>query len=436
MKTKLVLILLCFFHFIGQSQDRNDYSFTSPAAAPLMNTYPMMNGKPSPLKCSSVGGISYEQVAKPDANFQISRFEIHYGSSKADGQRLSLSINGTTVSATCFDWQLIPIAKFANSDVTACFTYFGKLLDDSLESIVLGNGGHILNYHPFFNNTLLGMRLMDMDLLYMYNFVSDLPKLNNAYILGNGESIPDINANRLGINNFRREIRNIEVSLNQNFRSYIITDFNRPVIISLNNDSLQLSGFPYYYCWRYKDENPAFDSAAVRSRIAQNYKGIMAAQLQKNPDFSVRSFYMESLISLAEIYQPYYNLYPGGTFVDLVNLPNDRTFRVDFLDRYDNSSLERLLMETSYDMEARSIDFLEEFSNRMSNVDLLQNTNPAVWNANVNIMRYAAFFRYVKLNFPLKWNHFLTELENIVPQPVVETYTVMYEPVTPTIPKQ
>jgi hypothetical protein len=427
MKTKLILILLCFFHLIGQSQPRGGFSFADVGAYALSNTSPMSNGRYSQLTCSSVGGISYDQVAKPEANFQISGLDIHYVGTNPDGQRLSLSINGKMVNTSFFDWQLIPTANYANSQVTSCFTYFGKLENQYIEKVVIENGGHIMNYHPSFENTLLGFRLMDMDLLYMYDFVSDLPKLNNAYILGNGENIPDVNANIEGLNNFYREIANIEGALNQHIRSYIISDFKRPVTISIKNDSLQLSEFPYYFCWQYKWENPTFDSEAVRDGIVKSYEDKKAAELKKNPAFNVKSFVIDSLISKAVAYKLYFDLYSGGTFIDLVNLPDDRTIRVNFLMQYSLSSLDNMLKTIAYDMEAWSIDYLEEFSNRMSNVDLLKKTNPAVWNANVNTMRYAAFFRYVKLNFPNQWNLFVQELDNIVPQPVAETYTVMYD---------
>ncbi len=41
----------------------------------------------------------------------------------------------------------------------------------------------------------------------------------------------------------------------------------------------------------------------------------------------------------------------------------------------------------------------------------IYNYNPAVMNATIQTMRYAAFFRYVKKNYPLQWNTFLKQVQ-------------------------
>lgn len=417
MKTKILILLSILLSFLSQAQQRGNYSFASPAAMPLMNTLPMREVVHSQKVVGSVGGISYDQVAKPESTLQITSLTIEYAQNNFNGERLMLNINGKKVYTSLFDWQLIPIAKFADSESYSCFTYFGDLANQKFDQLVLDNGGHILNYHPSFSNTLLGLRLMDMDLLYMYNFTCDLPKLDNKYILGGGEIIPDINSNILGYNNFIFHINTIKKDLKQNFRSYILSDYNRSLTFSIQNDSLKLNEYPFYFCWRLKSDNPAFNPTAVRNSIILTYE-------KKRTD---EMFIIDSLIAKADLYKKYYDLYSGGTFIDLVNLSNDRQIRVDFLKRYYLSDLYNLLINISYDLEANSPEYLEEFSIRMSNTEILKKTNPAVWDANVKVMRYAAFFRYLKLNYPVQWLAFLHELEGIVPKPEVITPTVIFD---------
>jgi hypothetical protein len=79
-------------------------------------------------------------------------------------------------------------------------------------------------------------------------------------------------------------------------------------------------------------------------------------------------------------------------------------------------------------MEAHKIIFLTEYSNRMSqNPDMLNATNPAVWNATVLTMRTAAFFRYVKSAFPGEWQNLVSQVREKSPQPAVRTPTVLYK---------
>ncbi len=118
-----------------------------------------------------------------------------YEPDRADGQRLSVSLDGRNLVAAFHDWCLVPLVHYADSDDRACFTFFGHLLDADMEEQVRERGGKIVNYHRAFQNTLLGLRLMQIDLLLMYPDCAELPQQDGRYILGAGESPPDVAAN-------------------------------------------------------------------------------------------------------------------------------------------------------------------------------------------------------------------------------------------------
>lgn len=434
---KIVLLLLIFSQICPvTSQNRGNFSFGIPKAPSLMITPGMSGfanagsgsgGGYSGAFVSGVGGISFDKTVVLKNGFQINSLEIQYNSSVLDGNRLELSINGNAVAYKLYDWQLLPIAKYANSKYTACFTYFGNLEDKNLETIVLDNGGNILNYHPDLANTLLGWRLADMDMLILYDFTTDLPKIDGSYVLGAGETEPDIDANNSGAYNFYNYLVSIENDLGYTFRSYVISDYSREIEVSVVNNSLNLSGDPYYYCWRLRQDAAGFNINKVGDSISSHYQTILNNELQKNPGFYERGLYIDSLISLSLKYPYSIPIYSSGTFVDLVAL-NTATEKENFLEQYTTNSLKEMLVDVSTYMFAYEAVLLVEFSDRMSSrPDLISAWNPAVWNATATTMRVAAFFRYVKQHYPTRWETFFQQIKNLNPEPEVITPTVIYD---------
>ena len=80
------------------------------------------------------------------------------------------------------DWQLIPIVRFADSPYFTCLTLSGSLNDKRITETILKNGGRIINYHQAFSNTLLGWRLLEMDILLIYPEAVNLPEYDDGGI--------------------------------------------------------------------------------------------------------------------------------------------------------------------------------------------------------------------------------------------------------------
>jgi hypothetical protein len=106
------------------------------------------------------------------------------------------SLNVSKITAHIYDWQLVPIARFADSDNGAAMTLFGKLEDEQFQQQILDEDGRVMNYHPAFDNTLVGLRLMQADILLFDENATDLPRNARGYVLGAGESSPNVGANQ------------------------------------------------------------------------------------------------------------------------------------------------------------------------------------------------------------------------------------------------
>jgi hypothetical protein len=303
---------------------------------------------------------------------------------------------------------------------------FGKLKNKPLERKVLQQGGRIMNYHPQLENTLLGYRLFQMDILILYNHTVDLPMDNGNYILGKGESAPNLYQNRQGMNRFIDLINRVKNNYGQSHRSYIITDFTREITFTLRGDSLSISETPYYFCWRYKYDRSEYNQRKVQNATIQALNQRRDRDSKNNPEQTRRQWLINVALEAAEEYQEKHGFYESGTVVDLVAIP-DRAQRRAFLEKYHTESIFQLLVNLQSNMDAYQVDHLEEYSKEISdNPDRIRAINPAVWNATVATMRYAAFFRYCKQNFPKQWEALLSEIENVVVEPMVETPTVMY----------
>jgi len=359
---------------------------------------------------ASVGRVAFDQVARPA--FPIESLKLSYNPTKDDGERLEAVINGRDYVNRIYDWQLVPIVRFADSDYYSCFSLFGKLLDREKEQEILRSKGRILNYHPAFEDTLLGLRLFQLDVLLVEQWATALPKNDGKFLLGAGERPPDLRADSEGANSVLRHLRTIQGELGMRYRSYVICDYNRPVTLKTDGKSVMLTGEPYYYCWRYRADEPGFDKTALETRVRD--------ELPED-----RESLIVRIVELSHQYEGRYTFYSAGTLVDLIRLPGDQR-RAQFLRRYATESLRRLASDLPVLLETNRPVHLEQFSERLSSrSDLLRSMNPAVWEAGVVTMRYAAFFRYCRINFPKEWRAFLQTVSKVPVEPRVTTPTVM-----------
>jgi hypothetical protein len=387
-------------------------------------------GRPMLGYVGRIGGVAFDGVAAPANDLNISSLELAYSAASTDGQRMSLSINRQSVDTDIYDWQLIPIAKFADSDNPSCVTLFGRLNNPDLEGLYAMIGGRFVNYHPSFNNTLLGLRLFQLDDLIIDKWAYELPTEKGQYLLGAGESAPG-KEKEVGWKKFS-EYRDRNEALFESAISYLICDRDQPVRFDTRDGKLDLTGEPFYSFWdidRDKYESlisgEALDiaksalavelrrSVPARTLVAQ--KSWLITQLQNGID-RYKTDVDDQMIVESLGYSALLNL-----------LQLDSTARDNSLRRQTVPTLKNRLAElrTLQDMPApRDVKELSQML--ANNTDMIRAINPAVWDAGVVVMRYAAFFRYVKDKHPEQWRSFLTQIERApAPQPPAKTPTVL-----------
>jgi hypothetical protein len=382
-----------------------------------------------------VGGVAFDSVAMPAGGVVVNTLTLNYSPGKRDGERLSVTINGQTVSASIYDWQLVPIAKFANSDSYSCFTLFGELNDPEEQNRVLKRGGRVLNYHQDFANTLMGLRLFQLDNLIINEYSYDLPKDGGEYVLGAGESAPNIQANKKGLQVFSRyEGQNEELFTRGT--SYVISDNKRQVTFNVQGNKLNIRGEPSYYFWAM---DPAARARLLTGEARTQVHNELLAQVKefrrRNPTGSGEAWLIQQVLKEANQYDLLvgdYRIFRTLGQEQLVELLSTKgaAQRRALLARQPLDSILRQLVSLRIIASYQSAVEITELSEKISNeTGMLRAINPAVWDAGVTVMRYAAFFRYCKQKNPQQWNLFIRQIKRAPAlQPPVVTPTVMEAP--------
>jgi hypothetical protein len=263
-----------------------------------------------------------------------------------------------------------------------------------------------------------------MDTLSMFDDSIELPAEDGKYLLGAGESAPNLVNNLNGLENFINYLD----SLQKDFRSWVITDQYRDMVFRWSAGRLQFSDTPYYFFWRFKGDGPGFNSLQERNRIVQELEAEYAKAVGANPGLTWQGWVVGRLLTALREYEAGFPKLFSGTIDEILALPSDEARRAE-LYRYDPGSLyDNLLIPLLEAMNEFSVEYLKELSYGVSNrPDLLRAINPAVWDATVSFMNYAAFFRYCKASFPDAWARFLSGIGEWAPVPMVQTPTVLYE---------
>jgi len=415
-----ILTSLFYRSFCLEWEGKFKYAFV-PAPA-LKNSKSVQEGLHSTKFLEQLGGMIFDQIAAPAGGLKVESLSIQYAPEKEDGKRLNLILNGNKVEVLLYDWQIAPIARYADTPFTSCLSPTGGLNDRNLEKKILEARGMIVNYHPAFENTLIGLRLFHTYLLLLYNHSILLPKVQGSYLLGKGETPPDVDANKKGLINFANFYKTLNKEMNQVPRSVVISDFSRTLSFSVRDNILEISGTPYYFFWRYRSDQPDYNPGSVVDSCREEIN----REKSRNPLFDERPWLIASILKLAGEYQDKYSFPFAGPAAELVKLQSEGEKQA-FLERLDSDALFNLFATMKERMEAHRVSHLERYSREISGrQDILRSVNPLVWDAALNTMRYAAFFRYCKDKFPDQWKIFMEKIKDISAKPEAETPTVMY----------
>ncbi len=340
---------------------------------------------------SGVGGVAFGGVATSRDGIEIG--SLIYVPEAEDGERLQVEIRDDTgesrrIVLPAYDWEFIPAARFVHDNGFACFTYFGRLVGEDDQDLARrrARGERILNYHPAFLNTLMGLRIMQADLLLIYSDACDLPKQDGEYVLGPNENPPDVRANQRRLQTVLNHIRRLP---GRSYRSYVICDYERPVTFGLDGNRLRLTGTPIWFCWKNK-----VASDEQFRRIHESVQENANQQLRREFNADQRTM---GPAAFAAKYTPAYR-------------------RARFEELYDVEMSERMLQHMP--------EYSERLTARIISADGI---NPPVYRALVQTMRLSAFFRHVQQTDIEVFEAFVSQLEGITPAPAVETPPILHE---------
>lgn len=378
----------------------------------------------SHLFLNSVGGVSFDQTAIPINGLAINSMEIHYQNKQADGSRLDLTINDKPLNVNISDWMLIPIAKYADSPYKSCVTMFGSLTDKKLEERLKSEGAtYFLNYHKAFKNTLLGMRLAQLDMFLVF-WENDLYKVKGEYVLGLGEKEPDLKLNMQGIANLNSKFNELMEHPGNKYSAYVICDYNQFIEFDIQDQKLTLKGEPFYYFWRRKYEN-------VNENIEQYTKNVLNEidAFVKEKSEEISGFNKNRWI--VSVYRKTLDTYKNGEFTFYpLNEFNSLYEDIFSSDEFSKESFPYIAKNIAFfesNMKFLEIEYLEELSQKLSSQsEMFAVAIPEVWTAAQNTIRFAGFFRYCKEKFPNEWQSFLQEMDGNEPLPYLKTPTVIW----------
>lgn len=379
-----------------------------------------------------VGGVNFQQVASPASGWKIESMKFLYDSSRYDGDRLRVVAGPDTLSVGLPDWQWVPMAKYANTDNYACFTLFGKLKDKQLEKQVLDQNKQVLNYHQKLENTLLGLRLFQMDILILQPSATDLPKEGGRYLLGEGENVPTPTNGTRALMEFRSQLAAWSNVQGNSFQSYMISDFaNTPIRFRKENSRLAIDGTPYFFAWTMKKRLESYSRQAVYDRefdrICDDTSwctkvGTRSYQFSGRDKSSRRL--LAELEGLSKRMADEKLPFEQPQIQEILDAPDSA--KLSLVGKFSPLSLMQFVAEANEQIEGSKPVHLKILSDSVSShPEMLRAINPAVWDATTNTMRYSAFFRYCRSKHPGAWKDLMAKAEKISISPAVRTPTVL-----------
>lgn len=244
----------------------------------LFHKMPLAKGLFSASFLGAVGGVAFEGVASPkNKDAAHEPIELRYDDTATDGDRLVVNIDGKRVSAALPDWQLVPIARFADSEWTSCVTLFGADGDgvstrerlenyvESLASTTLGlpllqqldvplQERWLANYHESFDNTLLGLRLLQADFL-LSDMVSPDARVALPTTRFGTTKVPILGPGEEAVSD--PEPRKKALPEPHGGTAWVLCDYKRSVTFDVDaSGSLILEGDPLFWLWAEGPRTP------------------------------------------------------------------------------------------------------------------------------------------------------------------------------------
>jgi hypothetical protein len=198
---------------------------------------------------SKVGGVIFQAVAIPAPGFEGNSVNLEYRPNQPDGQRLAVTIGNTAVTAALYDWQLLPSARFAASEFTACVSLLGlpKTQAETLLYLSYPGAFMLAEFHPNLINTLTGMNLFFIDSMLVDGNLNSMRQITdtlNGVIPGYNDIRIDERESAQSASYIRRLL--LDHAEKEKWDTYIYTDYGTDIRYEIKDGKLAFTGFPSY----------------------------------------------------------------------------------------------------------------------------------------------------------------------------------------------
>lgn len=346
-----------------------------------------------------VGGVAFSAVAEGESGLKV--VGLKYDAAAADGDRLLIALESSagpvSVRGRIYDWQLVPIARFALDENGSAMTLFGQLNDKALEEKLIRKRDRVINYHPAFDNTLVGLRLLQADILIIQPNAVHLFKQGPNLLLGAGEAghDPDKNMERFQrISDWQVQ----QLAKGNKYQSYVVGDLGQRVVFRHSQGRIAFTGSPYWNCWRGK--------------LSQQEVAERAKELQTTYENAVNG-YNEAVAAARSNVSSMTQTQQAQTVAHLKILKS----RVEEIEKSIESKMESL----------SAVEQMPEFSEALSQqIRRQQGVNPVVYATVQKVMHYRALFKHFQAADPAGYASFVASLRSVPVSPSVVTPTVQH----------
>lgn len=232
-----VLLVLCVQFIFAQRMQLGSLELVQPSSKAILPaaTITTTSKIGSFRAFRSRGGIIFEQKASPSKDLSINSISIDYDSGTV------VTINNSNYRLENIPiWQLQPIANYAND------TNFDVLT-------IYGSDGCQIKMHPAFGDKLIGLRLLQVDLMLAGNYLEldeawEIPKIDDKYVYADSEEnlVPVIGKDSAWIASLSNAIDTIIHRGDENWSSYTFTDHNKEIVFGTEEGKIVIKETPYY----------------------------------------------------------------------------------------------------------------------------------------------------------------------------------------------
>jgi outer membrane murein-binding lipoprotein Lpp len=225
----------------------------------------------------------------PTGNAAGQTVTVKYDPLRADGRRLVLTVGSKEIRTDLYDWEIIPIARFAESGFAACMTLFDKPRTEEekeTDNLFDAEGEEIgwANFHPAFGDTLIGLNLFFVDAMFVKTdlFNIDLIQFADEVFVFPVPGYHKPRLSRRDTDIARRSLHKKYIDLElafeaENVNTYIYTDYGTEINYRIRNRKIVFTGVPsYLFFFNDKANETATPAERLNEQIAALHKQIHA----------------------------------------------------------------------------------------------------------------------------------------------------------------